>query len=295
MPSTTLSLPTPRPFELRLCLFGHGWIDLPPHAYDEATETFSTVLQLGNQSIDAVVRPGGRGTLALRLDSRRRLGPRQREEAGRQIRHALRLDDDLTGFHALCRSEPGLRWVARRGAGRLLRSPTVFEDLMKLLLTTNTSWAGTRAMTRNLVEACGEPSPSGRRGFPAPDQCLRDARWFRDVVRAGYRAEGALQLARKFAESTLDDDTFLRPQPTTELRERLLSLRGFGPYAAGQAMRLFGHYEELAIDSWCRARLAELASSKRPPSDRAIARRYAKFRPFQGLALWMDLTAEWHG
>ena len=42
-----------------------------------------------------------------------------------------------------------------------------------------------------------------------------------------------------------------------ELWRRLLALHGFGPYAAGQAMRLCGHYDRLALDSWCRARLAE--------------------------------------
>jgi N-glycosylase/DNA lyase len=74
-----------------------------------------------------------------------------------------------------------------------------------------------------------------------------------------------------------------------------VSLRGFGPYAAGQAMRLLGHYEHLALDSWCRARLAAMAGKKKPPADRVVEKRYARFAPFQGLALWLDLTADWHG
>jgi hypothetical protein len=60
-------------------------------------------------------------------------------------------------------------------------------------------------------------------------------------------------------------------------------------------MRLCGHYDRLALDSWCRARLAELAGTRRPPSDRTVLRRYAAWAPFQGLALWLDLTAQWHG
>jgi N-glycosylase/DNA lyase len=210
------------------------------------------------------------------------------------LRHMLRLDCDLAPFHALCRREPRLAWAAERGAGRLLRSASVFEDLLKLLFTTNTAWAGTESMTRKLVLAAGSPAPSGARAFPTPRQCLRDVAFYRDVVRAGYRAEAAVALAQAFADGRLDDATFLRPQPADELWRRLVALRGFGPYAAGQAMRLLGHYEHLALDSWCRARLAELDGTRRPPRDAAIARRYAPFEPFQGLALWLDLTADWH-
>jgi N-glycosylase/DNA lyase len=166
---------------------------------------------------------------------------------------------------------------------------------MKLLFTTNTTWAGTEAMTRNLVASCVAKAPSGARAFPSPQQCLHDAPFWRDFVRAGYRADAARQLAEGFVSGRLTDEQFLRPQPAAELWDRITSLHGFGPYAAGQAMRLLGHYEELALDSWCRAQFAQRAGRKKPPADRTIAKRYAKYAPFQGLAMWLDLTAPWHG
>jgi N-glycosylase/DNA lyase len=294
MPSRTVRLPVREPFDLRLCLFGHGWIALAPHRFDEATQTFATVLRLGRSAVDATLRQR-QDRLLLRIDSRSPLSPANAAAAARTIAHMLRLDCDLTPFHALCRQEPRLHWAARRGAGRLLRSATVFEDLMKLLFTTNTTWSGTEAMTRNLIAAAGSPAPSGARAFPTPRQCLRDAAFYRDVVRTGYRAEAAVELAQAFVSGALTDDAFLRPQPADELWQRLTTLRGFGPYAAGQAMRLLGHYEHLALDSWCRAQLAAMAGRRQPPADRTVERRYAKFAPFQGLALWLDLTASWHG
>lgn len=295
MPVRTLRLPVAPPFDLRLCLFGHGWVALAPHRFDEATRTFSTVLRLGRLVADATLIASRDGALELRLSTSRALANGQAGAAARAIRHMLRLDDDLTEFHERCRSEPRLQWAARRGAGRLLRSASVFEDLMKLLFTTNTTWSGTEAMTRNLIAAAGSPAPSGARAFPTPRQCLRDAAFYREVVRAGYRADAAVALAQAFVDGTLHDDLFLRAQPKEELWQRLCALRGFGPYAAGQAMRLLGHYEHLALDSWCRARLAAMAGRRQPPSDRVVARRYTKFAPFQGLALWLDLTADWHG
>ncbi len=295
MPTRTLHLPVSQPFELRLCLFGHGWIALAPHGFDEASQTFTTVLRLGDDAVDATLRQAKKDELELRLESARPLAAATTRAAGRQIAHMLRLYDDLGAFHAVCRQEPSLRWAARRGAGRLMRSATVFEDLMKLLFTTNTTWAGTEAMTRNLVAAAGSLAPSGARAFPSPQQCLREPGFYREVVRTGYRADAAVALATGFVEGRLTDNQFLQEQSAQELWDRLLSLRGFGPYAAGQAMRLLGHYDKLALDSWCRARLAELEGKRKPPADRTVERRYAKWAPFQGLALWLDLTADWHG
>jgi hypothetical protein len=70
-----------------------------------------------------------------------------------------------------------------------------------------------------------------------------------------------------------------------------MSLRGFGPYAVGQALRLLGHYEDYALDSWCQNQLTRRGRVATPL---ALARRYGRFNEYRGLALWMDLTAPWH-
>jgi len=294
VPQHRTTIDVAEPFELRLCLFGHGWIALRPHAFDEQRQRWTTVLRLGRAVVDARVRQRDGATLQVELDARTKLTASQIAEARRQLAHMLRLDDDLSEFHARCDEHAPLRWVARRGGGRLLRSPTVFEDLMKLLFTTNTTWASTEAMTNNLVDALGAKAASGARAFPTAKQCVRDEAFYRDVVRCGYRAQAALELAEAFATGALRDEHFLAPQPSDALWRRLCALRGFGPYAAGQAMRLCGHYDKLAIDSWCRARFAERARSGRAPSDAAIAREYSRFAPYDGLAMWCDLTTDWH-
>ena len=75
----------------------------------------------------------------------------------------------------------------------------------------------------------------------------------------------------------------------------MLALPGFGPYAAGQALRLLGRHEDLALDSWCRNKLAQQRGRRKPPADRTVERAYRAFGRYKGLALWMDLTADWHG
>jgi hypothetical protein len=42
----------------------------------------------------------------------------------------LRLDADPSAFYAAARADGALSWAAA-GAGRMMRSPTVFEDIVK--------------------------------------------------------------------------------------------------------------------------------------------------------------------
>lgn len=289
------TLTAERPFDLKLALHGHGWIYLEPHRFDEATATWHVPLRAGANVVDVSVRQQG-DRLLLRIAAPRKLAPKAIAALRTEVARMLRLHDDLVPFWQACRDHPTLRWTGELGAGRLLRSPTVFEDLMKLLFTTNCTWTGTVAMTRNLVQAIGPKAPSGARAFPSAAECARDEAFYREVVRAGYRAASCARLAAAFRDGDLDDAHFDDEDLDTEtLRRRLLALRGFGPYAAGQALRLLGHYDDLALDSWCRATMAQIQNRKTPPSDRWFERRYAAFGKHAGLALWCELTADWHG
>lgn len=297
MAAVRFTLAPPRPFQLRVALFGHGWIDLAPHAWDERARRFTTVLAVGGAAADVELVQRGRDLIgsidATRAGERTRL----RDAVRAALRRMLRLDHDYSEFWRLCACETRLRWVARRGAGRMLAGATLFEDLLKLLLTTNCSWAATRLMVSRLVDALGPRSPAGRAAFPDAARCAaqREPFW-RDVVRAGYRARACRELSERFAADARFAERFEeRSLATGEVRDRLASLYGFGPYATGQALRLLGRHDDLALDSWCRAKLAQQAGRERPPSDRTVERAYAPYAEHRGLVLWMDLTREWHG
>jgi N-glycosylase/DNA lyase len=121
----------------------------------------------------------------------------------------------------------------------------------------------------------------------------KDEKFFREVVRAGYRAPHLVKIARDVAGGRLDVEAFRSTGDTAGLRERLLALPGIGPYAAENLLRLLGHYDFLGLDSWCRGRLKELYPRIRD-TDAFAARRYKKFGRWMGLAMWLDLTREWH-
>jgi 3-methyladenine DNA glycosylase/8-oxoguanine DNA glycosylase len=223
------------------------------------------------------------------------------------MRLCLRLDEDLSAFYQKMADIeadpprsfhlPRLSWVAERGAGRLLQSPTVFEDVVKTLCTTNCSWALTRLMVKSLVERLGEPGPRGCRAFPTPDAMARQPeRFYRESVRAGYRAPFLVKLARAVAIGRVDVEGWRgSPLSTDALADQIRALDGFGPYATDHLLKLLGRYDRLALDSWSRAAVTRLRGRKRPPSDATIARWYSPYGEYAGLALWFDVTADWHG
>lgn len=300
----------PEPFDLVLTVRSHGWYDLAPWRWDEARRVLGRPLRLSGARIAyAEVAEGEPGRLAVRALAQGRLSAAEAREARALLGACLALDEDLRPFQALAaelerrraagkgRDLPDLRWALARGAGRLLRSPTVYEDAVKTLCTTNCSWALTRSMVTRLCETLGEPGPLGTRTFPTPAaMAARTERFYRDEIRAGYRASYLLALARGAADGTIDLEGLRRsPLDADALGRRIAELKGFGPYATEHLLRLLGRHDHLALDSWTRPKLARLRGKRRPPVDRTLRRWFAPYGRWAGLAMWLEVTADWHG
>lgn len=303
MPHThRLTLRTPSPFELDVALRGHGWVALAPHRYDREAGRLHTTLDLAALAgrsrgpvVDVEIRQARPDQLELRVHAQRALPRSALDQVRAALRHSLALDLPLEEFWSRCAGSRRLAWVPKRGTGRLMRSPGLFEDLLKLLFTTNCAWSNTLSMVERTTATLGRRGPSGARAFPSAQICAEQTeRFWREQVRVGYRAPHCRSLAESFASGELSDADFVDPSLSTdELRKRLLALPGFGPYAAGQALRLLGRFDDLALDSWVRKRAAELHALT-PGDDAAIARCYASFDRYAGLALWLDVTRAWH-
>jgi 3-methyladenine DNA glycosylase/8-oxoguanine DNA glycosylase len=178
----------------------------------------------------------------------------------------------------------------------MLRSPTVFEDVVKTICTTNTSWSGTRKMTHALVDNLGIEAPGGGRTFPtAVAMAEADERFYREVVRAGYRGPYLKTLATDVAEGTLDLEELNDPGlPDDEAAARLLALPGVGPYAAAHVMLTsLGRYSRLVLDSWTRPTYRTLSGAKSVLKDATIERRFKRYGDWAGLAFWLYLTRGW--
>jgi 3-methyladenine DNA glycosylase/8-oxoguanine DNA glycosylase len=288
-----LAGPTGEPVDLWRTLMSHGVADLPPMRIDEAGRTLTATLPVrGAKPRTVVIREGARGARVDVLGPM--LGARARQGLVAVLQTVLNLNEDLSGFYTAAAADPDLAW-ASAGAGRMLRSPTVFEEVVKTICTTNCAWSATVRMTTALVEHLGEPSAGNHgRAFPRPAAMAEaDETFYRVVVRAGYRGAYLRTIAAAVADGELDLEQLLDPDlEDAEVAERLLALPGVGPYAAAHVMMLLGRYSSLVLDSWTRPKYARLRGRKKVP-DATIVRRFRRYGPYAGLAFWLFLTRDW--
>jgi N-glycosylase/DNA lyase len=281
------------PVDFARTLLSHGVADLPPNAVARDGSRLETVLPAGGRAW--VVSLRGAADTRARFTVAGDPDRTAREQLRAHVRHMLRLDEDLSGFYAVAAADPTLAWVTA-GAGRMLRSPTVFEDLVKTICTTNTTWSATERMVGAIVSVLGTPATGApdRRAFPSPEQlAAADDDFFKDVAKTGYRGAYLRAMATEVADGRLDLEEFNDPAlPDVDVAERLLALQGVGPYATAHMMMLLGRYQRLILDSWTRPTYRRLSGRARI-TDKGIERAFRRYRKFAGLAFWLTLTEDW--
>jgi N-glycosylase/DNA lyase len=192
------------------------------------------------------------------------------DEVRRQLTAVLALEDDLAALWDACDRVPELRRARPAGAGRVLRAPTAFEDLVGTLAATNASYAASRRMVTALVDGA----------FPAPEALARHGE---DGLRArgwGYRAAALHHLATAVADGGLDVERWRDASvPDDEVLAGLRALPGFGPFAAATALPLLGHRPRpVVLDGWLR---------RQAPEPQA----YAAMGRWAGTGIWLAVTA----
>ncbi|HSE37546.1 MAG TPA: hypothetical protein VLG74_09610 [Blastocatellia bacterium] len=286
-------IPTPTGFSFKRTAISHGWYDLPPFELNRETWTLTRVIDLSKGRPVTVTISEGKRVLTVKVA--RNVGPPAIEKIIRDVRHMLRLDDDMSHFYNAVGNDPDFSWIALSGAGRLLRAPTVFEDLVKMICTTNCSWALTDKMINSLVDALGREAGRGRHAFPSPEtMASMPERFYRDEVRAGYRAGYLKEIAERVAGGDIDVESWIVSElPTAELKREMKRVKGVGDYAAENMLKLVGRYDGLALDSWVRGKFARMHNGARRTSDKKIERYYSRYGEWRGLALWCDMTRDW--
>ena len=289
------------PVDLWRTLVSHGVAELPPARIDEEARTMEITLRANGTARTVRVSQGPAGNAKLEILGPR-AGVRQLERLTVAVRHVLRLDEDLSEFYKLAARDPELSWAAA-GAGRMVRSATVFEEVVKTVCTTNCTWSATERMVGALVAHLGTAAPGAPaegpygRAFPTPAAMAEAPEsWYRDVARAGYRGAYLRALAAAVASGELElEELATAPQeelPDDEVERRLLVLPGVGPYAAAHVMMLIGRYSRLILDAWTRPKYAKVNGSD-PVPDAEILERFEPYGRYAGLAFWLYLTRDW--
>jgi 3-methyladenine DNA glycosylase/8-oxoguanine DNA glycosylase len=292
-----ITVPVSSPFNFHSALNSHGWVDLLPNSHGPAVPSFSRAEEapsgkvvLINVSADGMDQDQ---QIKISVNAPGKMTSGDRDYLISAISHMLRLDEDFTEFYALCKTRGGVWKKINQGIGRLLRSPTVFEDLVKVICTTNVQWGGTKRMARELVEAFGRSCDNApdQRSFPSPSAiALFSFDEFQQKVRLGYRADYIYRLARQFADGRLSSADFINSEITTEeIRSKLLSIKGIGSYAAASMLMLLGRYDHIPVDTVFRQFMAEKYFAARPFSQPDALAIYDDWGKWKYLAYWFDM------
>lgn len=262
----------------------HGCAGLPPASLQAEPLVYRRSLRLEGRIVEVAMSEMDGKLLA---HANGRLGKRSVQTASLFVARMFRLRDDLSRFYERIAGDARLAWAAQ-GAGRILASPTVFEDVIKTICTTNCSWAATIRMTQACVQLGGG-------AFPEPATLAKTPpAWYRDVARMGYRGPYVRAIAQEVTAGRLDLESLLPAarRPDDEVEEALLALPGIGPYAAAHVMQLLGRHRPLILDSWTRPKYRRLTGMKRA-ADSTIRRAFAGYGEYAGLAFWLYLTRDW--
>jgi 3-methyladenine DNA glycosylase/8-oxoguanine DNA glycosylase len=293
---TTFELGARKPFNFHSVANSHGWRQLAPFRFEN--DTLYYVDHLSTQRVAQYRISASPEGVQVQTD---KLTKVEQREAAEKVTWMFGLDQDFSDFYAASRLEPKLARAKKQALGRVLRSPTLFEDVIKTILTTNTLWAATRNMTKKLVEEFGAPlSSAGRvapsdsegrietKSFPTPAAIAASSpEYLKEKIRVGYRATAIHDLAVRVASGKYDLEALKYSSlPTLELRKELLTINGVGPYAAANLLMLLGRSDFIPVDSWALMLVSHEWYKGKPISPKEVEKRFAKWGAYQGLAFW---------
>jgi 3-methyladenine DNA glycosylase/8-oxoguanine DNA glycosylase len=284
----TLVMPAFPPFSLSAVIRSHGWRGLAPFSANENDNRLSRIERLHSGRVVELVMQEADGGVSVGVPSD--LNHRELDEVQHKVKWMLGLDQDLSAFYAVARHEPKLARVEGRAQGRILRSPTLFEDVVKTILTTNTSWAGTIRMVEALVSQHGDPlaSDPSRRTFPTPSQVAScDVRRLDSTTRLGYRTPSVLELARAVTSGDLQLESLqTTDEPTDQVRARLLEIDGVGAYSAANLLIMLGRYDFIPVDTWARKLVSHEWHNGEPVRSMDVEAAFERWEKWKGLVYW---------
>jgi 3-methyladenine DNA glycosylase/8-oxoguanine DNA glycosylase len=290
-----------KPYVFAQSVQDYGWIALAPCEWLNEAGIFQRIERLGTGQVVRIqisetlssVKSDGQATLQADVGASRPLTKAEGQAVTEKLRWMLRLDEDFEPFYQRIAETPRLWSEIKTGRGRLLRSPTLFEDVIKTICTTNTTWRQTVGMVDRLVHLLGDPySPDpGFRAFPTPEQIAdADPNLLQQQVRLGYRSAYVHQLAQEIVAGDRDLESLKSSLlPAAELKKQLISIKGVGEYAANTLLMLLGRYGELAVDSEMRAFVSERYFDGQLPGDKDMLAIYKGWGEWKYLAYWFDL------
>jgi 3-methyladenine DNA glycosylase/8-oxoguanine DNA glycosylase len=282
----------PEDFDLARDYCSYGYFLLRPNHWDVHRRVFTRDFSIDRVPIRVEVSQKGAGE-GLLVTSSRGLSAKNRAKVEVWLTRMLRLDEPASVIGEFHRLDP--RWK-KSGRGRLMRSATMFEDVIKTVTSCNVTWPSTVQMNRRLCEVLGGGKVKvGIHPFPEMGKVSgARAQTLRARCRVGYRDARIVELARMFKRGEVKPAWFEDPTtPDEAVYGALLELPGIGPYAAANIMQLLGRYGRLPLDTES-VRHGTMVLGYSGTSAEVMKRVRSHYEPFKAHAFrsyWFELWA----
>lgn len=297
MAATTIRIKESPPFDFYSVIESHGWVDLLPNVFYSEKKSFSRIEELSSGKVIQIEisadKNGGDGNVSIEISHKGKLAKSEIIEVRAKVEHMLRMDEDFSEFYDLCKQK-GKPWSGlAQGKGRLLRSPDLFEDIVKVICTTNIQWGGTKRMVKELVTVYGKPYALDPelKTFPKLEAIAEiPFSEFQSSLRLGYRANYIHTLALEMAK---DPSSYRyltdRKMSSSEVKKELLAIKGVGNYAAASILMLLGRYDEIPVDSVFRQLMRDKYYKESDYKLEDALSIYDDWNQWKYLAYWFDL------
>jgi len=285
---TKIDFQKPRFYNLHMVCHTHGWKNLAPFFWDDVSNSINFAVRIDTQSIDISARQKS-NKIEVSVTSHSKLNSKNLNYTKGLIRRSLSIDANISGLYQKAK-EIGKQYekLIRKGAGRLLRAPTLWEDAAKTLFTTNCSWSLTEKICETICSEKFIPaSPSGAFPFPSPDVINGySSNELKKLIPVGYRNRFLKSLAEAFS-----NDSDLQHIESDEMdyftaKKIASQLKGFGSYASSHILLLSGYFQDVPIDTVVVSYLKRVHRVRKPSS--FIDRHYRKWGEYK----WWGLKFE---
>jgi N-glycosylase/DNA lyase len=243
--------PCPKWYDLFLTCHTHGWVNLAPFSWDEKCSRLEFALLIDSEAFDISIQQDKRFIEAT-IYSEKNITKDIIKNLDATVARILGLKEETKElFKTALRIGGPYPKLLRKGAGRLLRGATLWEDAAKTLFTTNCSWALTRRMCEKICSSTFSiPSPSGRYPFPHPSYIAAESRdSLKTKMPIGYRAEYLKMLSESFMLDSNLANLEEKSMSYDEAYKKVAQLKGFGPYARTHLLILAGYFYKIPVDS----------------------------------------------
>jgi len=183
--------------ELKAIIFSHGWYALKPIIISDDLKEVIIPYELKNDlGFISIVNNGG---YSYHIQGNISIGENI-------LMKCLSLDTQLNKIYKLIEDYLSHKWIIDKRLGRFLKSPSLFEDCCKIILSTNTTWNRTVKMVEELVNNYGKCITDSIYAFPTPMTIFNTSdEELRKKTGCGFRSRYLLNLA----EAALSKDEFI--------------------------------------------------------------------------------------